>query len=205
MPQLPVDEAAVSVMNQSGHRGVIFATSDDVAEFEDYGFVVGDGPLADAFAAERPVLVSDLRAERQGRWPGYAEAATARHWCSVFAFPLTAEATVIGTLAFYAHRPTVLSPPHLSLISSLTKPVSRALVEHLDGSLRAGENARPADLEFLRAEVYQASGMVKAQLDVGIDEAMARLRAYAYAHERSINDVARDVVSLILRFEPDTS
>ena len=51
------------------------------------------------------------------------------------------------------------------------------------------------------AVVHQATGMVKAQLNVGIAEALVRLRAYAYAAERPIEDVARDVVGRRLRFD----
>jgi hypothetical protein len=49
--------------------------------------------------------------------------------------------------------------------------------------------------------VHQATGMVKVQLNVGIAEALVRLRAYAYAEERPIEDVARDVVGRRLRFD----
>jgi hypothetical protein len=51
------------------------------------------------------------------------------------------------------------------------------------------------------AVVHQATGMVKAQLNIGIAEALVRLRAYAYAEERPIEDVARDVVGRRLRFD----
>jgi hypothetical protein len=34
--------------------------------------------------------------------------------------------------------------------------------------------------------------------------ALVRLRAYAYAHDRRLRDVAGDVVARRLRFEPDT-
>jgi hypothetical protein len=33
--------------------------------------------------------------------------------------------------------------------------------------------------------------------------ALVRLRAYAYAHDRRLRDVAADVVARRLRFEPD--
>ena len=56
---------------------------------------------------------------------------------------------------------------------------------------------------YYRAEIYQASGMVMAQLDCTIDEAMARLRAYAFAHDEPLQDVARQVVDRKLRFDPD--
>lgn len=54
----------------------------------------------------------------------------------------------------------------------------------------------------LRFVVHQASGMVAAQLDIGVGEALVRLRAYAFSHDRLVADVARDVVGHRLRFPP---
>jgi hypothetical protein len=51
-------------------------------------------------------------------------------------------------------------------------------------------------------QVLQASGMISIQLGVGVDEALVRLRAHAYAHDRRITDVARDVIARRLRFDP---
>ena len=61
----------------------------------------------------------------------------------------------------------------------------------------------PGEREGYRAEIDQATGMITVQLGVGIDEAFVRLRAYAYAWDRSLTDVARDVVARRLRFTPD--
>ena len=55
-----------------------------------------------------------------------------------------------------------------------------------------------------RAEVYQAQGMVQVQLGVGLAEALIRLRAYAYAHDRPLHEVAADVVARRLAFEPES-
>ena len=45
--------------------------------------------------------------------------------------------------------------------------------------------------------------MITVQLERGIEEAFVRLRAYAYARDRGLTDVARDVVARRLRFTPD--
>jgi AmiR/NasT family two-component response regulator len=54
-----------------------------------------------------------------------------------------------------------------------------------------------------RAEVHQASGMVAVQLGIGVAEAGLRLRAYAYATNRSIAAVASEVVGRHLRLGSD--
>ncbi|HYO19423.1 MAG TPA: ANTAR domain-containing protein [Dermatophilaceae bacterium] len=55
-----------------------------------------------------------------------------------------------------------------------------------------------------RLEVYQAQGMLMVDLGVGIGEAMARLRAYAYAEGRALSDVANDIVNGRMTLERDT-
>src|SRR5258708_2015903 len=66
-----------------------------------------------------------------------------------------------------------------------------------------GPAGRPADLALHRAEIDQATGMLTEQLGVGITEAFVRLRAYAYAHDRRLADLARDIVARRVRLRPD--
>ncbi len=54
-----------------------------------------------------------------------------------------------------------------------------------------------------RAEVHQATGMITEQAGVSAAEALARLRAAAFAAERPIEDLALDVLARRYRFEPD--
>ena len=50
-----------------------------------------------------------------------------------------------------------------------------------------------------RTEVSQATGMLVAQLGVEPAEALVRLRAHAYATNRSATEVARDILDRRLR------
>jgi hypothetical protein len=54
-------------------------------------------------------------------------------------------------------------------------------------------------------EVHQAVGMVTVQLDVSLDMAETRLRAYAVAVCRPLIDVARDIVHHRLSLTPETA
>jgi AmiR/NasT family two-component response regulator len=53
---------------------------------------------------------------------------------------------------------------------------------------------------FGRPEIHQATGMVLAQLGIGPEEALARMRAYAFAEQRLLIDVAKDLVARRLQF-----
>jgi AmiR/NasT family two-component response regulator len=73
-------------------------------------------------------------------------------------------------------------------------------------SQRASGSGIDADLDDAlshRLEVYQAQGMVMVDLGVSLDEAMVRMRAHAYAHERGLTVVARDIVGGSLRLSRD--
>jgi hypothetical protein len=45
--------------------------------------------------------------------------------------------------------------------------------------------------------------MASVQLGVTVIDALARLRAYAFVHDRALPEVAADVVARRLRFSPD--
>jgi hypothetical protein len=62
----------------------------------------------------------------------------------------------------------------------------------------------PADsLPLHHPQFHQATGMISAQLEVAMEEdAFARLRARAFADQRSLTDLAADVVARRLRFDP---
>ncbi|MFB9526451.1 ANTAR domain-containing protein [Nonomuraea roseola] len=51
--------------------------------------------------------------------------------------------------------------------------------------------------------MHQATGMISAQLEVGLAQAFVRLRAYSFAHERRLGEVAGDVVARRLRLKRD--
>jgi hypothetical protein len=52
-----------------------------------------------------------------------------------------------------------------------------------------------------RIVIHQATGMIAAQLDDIVVNALARLRATAFAGGRSMYDIAQDVVERRVRFD----
>jgi hypothetical protein len=55
-----------------------------------------------------------------------------------------------------------------------------------------------ADFQYV---VHQASGMVAAQLDVDVGQALIRLKAYAFGNGRPLAQAAENVVARKLRFD----
>lgn len=204
---LPASGAGVSVMTVDGVRGVAAASDPASAVLEEVQFTLGEGPSMEAFSLRRPVLEPDLDAASTRRWPGYRAAALQSGVRAAFSFPLQVGAARLGVLGIH-RRSTGAMPPD-DVVRGLT--FAEVAVETLlDGQEHAvaGTAAPPLDRTLDRAldpqfTVYQAQGMAMVDLGVSLADAMARLRAHAYASDRALADVARDVVAGRLRLEPD--
>ncbi|HEY6593041.1 MAG TPA: GAF and ANTAR domain-containing protein [Asanoa sp.] len=203
---LGTDGAGVSVMVSPTARETMHATDRIAGELEDHQLTFGQGPCVDAFAAGGPVLVGDLDLPPYfDRWPVFTPAARASGARALFALPLQVGAIRLGVFDLYRITPGPLDRDQLADALAYAEAVATLLLDAAEGSAAqdAEQTSRRADPTANRAEVHHATGMVLAQLDVGADEAFLRLRAYAYANDRRLIDVARDVVQRRLRFEPD--
>jgi hypothetical protein len=140
------------------------------------------------------VLTPDLGAVTHGRWPAYSSAARESGVVAVFAFPLNIGAAVLGVLDVYSHLPGSLSRQQVA--SALTSAQSATEII-LDGHLVSADGRLDHDLSTaleLRAEIYQAQGMVVVDLGVDAAEALARMRAHAFGNDISLLDLARDII-----------
>lgn len=196
---------------RAGH--VICATDDLSERIEELQLTAGEGPCMDASASGGPVFIPDLAARAAGRrWPGFVPPARRAGVAAIFAFPLRAGAIPVGVLDLYRDRPGALSTAQLgdALLFADTVTVlmlggqgqgqGQAALRWWPSADPAGQ---PAGLAVHRAEIDQATGMLTEQLDIGIEDAFVRLRAYAHVHDLRLADVARDIVARRLRLVPD--
>ncbi|GLZ00695.1 GAF and ANTAR domain-containing protein [Actinoplanes sp. NBRC 103695] len=198
---LSASGAGISVMTADGTRGVS-ATSDPVSErVEELQFTLGEGPCIDAFASRRPVLTADLAETEAYQWPVYAPAAREDGVRAVFAFPLQVGAARLGVMDIFRARVGALTDEELRTAFGFVEVTVDALLD-MQEDRDAHDDDRAAVLDVgRRAELFQAQGMVMVQLGVTIGEALVRMRAYAYAENRRLEDIARDVVNRQLRLD----
>lgn len=194
-----VSGVGVAVMTRLPAQEVRYA-SDRVSErVEELQVVLGEGPCVDAFSAGQPVLAADLGAGAWARrWPAFVPEALAAGVGALFALPLQVGAARVGVMDLHRLSPGVLEGRELAAALVFADATTQALL--IEAHVRGMEDV-PDLYQSYRAVVHQATGIVKAQLNVTIAEALVRLRAYAYAEERPIEDVARDVVGRRLRFD----
>jgi hypothetical protein len=201
---LDVDGAAISLLTASVSRETLWAT-DAIAELlEDLQFTLNEGACMEAATTGNPVLVPDLhRGSESARWPIFAAAvAEQTRVAALFALPLQWGAVNLGVLDLYRIAPGGLSEPQWrDALAAADIAALMMLGQRTDPGEGGGGWLDPALGH--RAEIHQATGMVLAQLGISATDALARLRAHAFVHQRLLIDVARDVVARRLVFTPD--
>jgi hypothetical protein len=118
----------------------------------------------------------------------------------MYALPLQVGAIKLGVLVLYRDQPGVLEGEELAAALVVADLVTNQVLD-IQAGVVSESLAWGLEVDDYRAVVHQATGMVSAQLDCGIGEALVRLRGHAFGAERPIEQVAADVVTGDLRFE----
>jgi len=193
---LPVDGASVSVMLGTGHRQSLYATDAVMERVEAVQFSLGEGPCFEAFQTGNPVLVPDLTADGGRAWPVFATQMSNGEIGAIFAFPLRRGAARLGAIDLYRRAPGWFSDAEVATAMRITDIATSALL----AASSTGHDGQISDkwiteLTRTRAVIHQATGMVVAEFAIPAEQALARLRGYAFATGRLLDDVAADLVA----------
>ncbi|WP_406630993.1 GAF and ANTAR domain-containing protein [Amycolatopsis sp. WGS_07] len=193
---LPVDGAAVSLMADGRDRTLVLASDPVVEHLDAVQFSLGEGPSFEAFETGRPVLVPSLSQHLPAAWPVFATEAGMAGIGGIFAFPLRRGAATLGSMDTYRRAAGWLSDEELATVLRGADLVTSALLAVVTASL-AGETdgGTVGVLAKDSAVVHQATGIVIAEFEIPAEQALARLRAYAYSRGRLLDEVARDLVA----------
>ena len=200
--RLAVSGAALT-MDTSGWPELRYSTDVLGVRLAELQVTVGEGPCVDARQAGGPVLVGDLGAlASQRRWPLFAPSAVEAGAGALFALPLGVGAIRVGVLALHRVLAGQLPPAMLTDSLAFAELALRLLLDEQAGLPVTDGDPAVEGLPLHSPQVHQATGMISAQLDVEMNEAFARLRARAFADHRPLAELATDVVTRRLRFDP---
>lgn len=174
------------------------------------------GLICEAAGTGKPIFINDLRHDAElARWPIFTAAVLERTSVrTLCALPLQWGTINLGVLDLYRGTPSGLNDvERRDALAAADTATLMMLTLRTDGDYLAVDGARAGrDRSWLdsavvnRAEIHQATGMVLAQLGLTSADALARMRAYAFSHDRLLIDVARDVVTRRLSFtDPEPS
>jgi hypothetical protein len=203
---LDLSATGMALMNDDGHQGVIGTSGPLATRLEDLQFELGEGPALDASRANSPVLDPDLTASGMSRWPGFGPAALAAGVRAVLALPLQVGVVQLGALCLYRSTPGRWTNDATATALAYADAAVTVLL-NLQAETQPGPALHPelaAPLAY-RAEVHQATGFLSVQASIGLAEALLLLRAHAFASERPLLQIARDVLAGTLRIQPEES
>ena len=198
--ELELLAVSVILLTGPGTETPVAYSADGHRELDQLHLDLGEGPVLDAYESGRPVLEGNL-GSALGRWPGYAQGAWEAGVNATFAFPLCVGAARLGVLVLYSAPVRTLTRTERTDCLIFADLATELL---LDASTQSDSDGLAPSLETLldlRTEVYQAQGMVMADLGIDLTEALARLRAVAFAEGLSLNDLAADIVAGRRRLE----
>jgi hypothetical protein len=203
-----IDAAAISLVFAGAASGTLGSSGAGARAYDELQFTFGEGPCLDSVALRAPVLIADLANGNDGRWPAYGPAMLDYKIHGIFAIPVVVAGEFVGALDLFRAKPGELHVDDLAGAVVAAELAGMPLLDLMHSDLQAAVNDPDSDAwaEFnalSRTEVSQATGMLVAQLGVEPAEALVRLRAHAYATNRSATEVARDILDRRLYLEAD--
>jgi GAF domain-containing protein len=196
-----VNGAGVMLMSGDMPRGSLCSTDAVSHLIEELQYTLGEGPCVDAYRKDQVVTEPDLAEPETLRWQAFTPPALEAGVRAIFGFPLRVGTVRLGALNLYRDRPSPLTAEQHADALVMADVAARWVLEAQAG---APSGALAAELEIgadFHFAVHNAAGMVSVQLGSSVTEALIRLRAYAFLHDRLLADVAQDIIARRLRLE----
>jgi GAF domain-containing protein len=187
-----VDGAGLALEHEDGSLRWVVVTDGGAELLEDTQRELGEGPGLAAYAEGAAVTVVDLETDR--RFARLAAVVTQLGVRGVLAVPVTVAGRPVGALSVLATAPCPWSAIDIAAVGAYAGVVAELLQASIALGARDAEVAELTRELTVRVWVEQAKGALVAT--EGLDPAAAsqRLHARAGASQRTVADVAREVV-----------
>lgn len=202
---LRVEGATVMLVSGDLTTGT-FGTGPLATALIDDQLALGEGPSVEAISSDVPVLADDLAAgDVIARMPMFSATARGKGVGAVYAFPLRVGGAMVGVLTGHRSFPGPLGPAEYADGLIVTGLLTLAIIEEqanvTDRHRDDRERGPSVHGDVLDDLLQIASGMLAVQLEIPLVEAHVRIRAHAFAEEKSVCEVARLIVARELRIE----
>ena len=193
---LGVDGVGLSVHDAAGRSTPLGASDEDATTAERLQFTAGSGPCMFAAQSGWPVFAPED--QLRTRWPAFHDLlVTHTPFRSVVALSLPGALRGYGALDLYLTHPVGLvtfdAMQALCVAELISGQLSHA-AEWSEWTETEGPAWTNTEAARQRARVWMATGMVSLALRLESSDALALLRSYAYASNRSADAIAADLV-----------
>jgi hypothetical protein len=194
---LGVDGAGLSVHDVAGRSTPLAASDEAATTAERLQFTAGSGPCMLAAQSGWPVFGPEEQLRQ--RWPAFHDLlVTHTRFRTVVALGLPGHLRGIAALDLYLTDPLGLvafDAVEARCVASLISDQLGHAAAWSDWAQTEGPRWLDTEAARQRARVWIATGMVSLGLQLEASDALAVLRSYAYASDRTVDPVAEDLIS----------
>ena len=198
---LSVEDAGLSLVDASQQRIPLGASSDVAEVAERLQFTVGAGPCMTAQETRHPVFAVEEDLRR--RWPVFSELLFgATPFRAIVALPLQPALAGAGAIDLYFRRSTEVLALDVFEAVAVGELVTSALSDAAVWSAWSpaeGPDWLHGAVPQRRAAVWESMGKLSVELEVSAPAALDLLRANAYGRGVTVDDVAEEFLSGLLR------
>lgn len=197
---LGIAAVSISVMTQHSSRQLLCASDATALRVEEIQFTVAQGPCITAAETGIPIAVRDY-ARDATPWPGFG--AMLREQLpsvrSFYAFPMRLGQVVLGCIDVAGIVPGILDEgavdeaaqaADMTAMALVSDPYSLLAPTPYLGALGSGQ---VGELHWLATS--RAMGVLAAQKDLDIEDALALMRARAFGSGRTLVEVTADILA----------
>ena len=201
--QIPCDGAAVVVTAQGLPVGVLASAGECALTLTDAEFNLGEGPAFESALTDRPVHIDHLDANTTAAWPLVGPLLEEAGISALSTFPLRLGAIRLGVAHVIRLSPRALSDAEFATARAIVDLMTDAVLFVQAGLVNADFDDLLSAAGKDRLRVHQATGMVAEMLDCPMPDALARMRARAFAEGIPLFDLATHVIDRKLEFSHD--
>lgn len=180
------DQVSITLVDPVGEISTLAQDGDLVTDLDQLQYSLGEGPCIDSARSAQPVVAADI--QRDYRWQRYVPAASELGLRSQVATPLRwHDDKPLGVLNLYS-----TTHSHVAFSAPVVAEVMAAQIVSALAALREIEHLHSELAD--RAVLGQAIGLVMAWLQDDSDRAMNYLRSLAMQQQRTLTEVAEELV-----------
>jgi len=191
------DEAAVTMFGGDRIEALAGTSGPLARAAQDLEYILGEGPSHESATAQRPVFA--VGSAILTNWPSYGTAVRPLGVQLVAAVPLDAGSGAFGSLAVFNPWSTDRDEV-LATVRAVADAFTRTIVVAAGGA-RINRAAPFFDEVDFHDDVFQAAGKLMIQCRCSLADALALIRARAYADDTSAAVIAARIVTGELRFD----
>jgi hypothetical protein len=175
-----------------GETWSVVSTDVEALEVERSQYDAHDGPSLDAFRTGRICRIPSTFSD--GPWPVFRQACRARGVLSAASFPLACDGAVYGAMTLYSYDYHAFGTHETRLGRSFADQAVTAILDARSSGLAREPSDEALENRGTR-DIDRAQQIIMVSTGVTADTAMAMLIAQADEQDRTLEDVATDLVN----------